>query len=67
MQANSALGQDRSFLTGSPVLVHLRRDILVSDKAFRTELAQSAMGSFRVVMLPPIFLTRAKNRRPPPD
>ena len=51
-------------LTGSPVLVHLRRDILVSDKAFRTKLAQSAMGSFRVGMLPPIFLTRA-NPWPP--
>ena len=33
-------------------------------KAFRTELAQSAMGSFRVVMLPPIVLTRS-NPWPP--
>ena len=38
----------------SPISVHLRRDFLVHDKVFRTEIAQSTMGSFSIVMLAPM-------------
>ena len=42
-------------LAGLPVLVHLRRDFLVCQKALWAHITQPAVRSFRVVMLSPIF------------